>query len=262
MDSNLADANDSHLSPEQKRIKDLINGPGDIEWRYEMRWKCQEILPNLFLGPLVVSKDKDALLNNGITHIVCIRDAKEAFSVKPRFPEQFVYATFDVEDNEDQNIIRVFPQIKSFIDDAIQNKNGRVLVHCNGGISLSPTFCVMYVMQYYNLAWEDALHLVQNRRYCISPNGGFLVQLKEYEAIYRASHAVTRFNHYPPSAPAFDPTGQQHLAPVGQRRKRDDEDDDDEFERSEDRKRATLDDTETVVRIGAPTLDANAMDMS
>lgn len=36
----------------------------------------------------------------------------------------------------------------------------------------------MYVMQQHNLSWEDALHLVQNRRYCISPNGGFISQLK------------------------------------------------------------------------------------
>ena len=38
----------------------------------------------------------------------------------------------------------------------------------------------MFVMQHYRLSWEDALHMVQNRRYCISPNGGFLTQIKVY----------------------------------------------------------------------------------
>ena len=95
----------------------------------------------------------------------------------------------------------------AFIEQAIAQK-GRVLVHCNGellspapqprcvpvplppkrshhpssphtgGISLSPAFVVMYVMQHLQLNWEDALHMVQNRRYCISPNGGFLTQIK------------------------------------------------------------------------------------
>lgn len=71
----------------------------------------------------------------------------------------------------------------------------------------------MYVMQYHRLSWEDALHLVQNRRYCISPNGGFLTQIKvcllvfrslwrvteyslgcqEYESIYKANLAVASF---------------------------------------------------------------------
>jgi len=40
---------------------------------------------------------------------VCIRDAKEAFSVRPRFPENFQYMVLDVEDNEEQNLIRLFP---------------------------------------------------------------------------------------------------------------------------------------------------------
>lgn len=69
-----------------------------------------------------------------------------------------------------------------------------MLVHCNGvpladfsaysterilgGISLSPAFVVMYVMQRLQITWEDALQMVQNRRYCISPNGGFLTQIK------------------------------------------------------------------------------------
>ena len=70
-----------------------------------------------------------------------------------------------------------FVRAKQFIDEAILS-GGRVLVHCNGGISLSPAFVVMYVMQYYQMSWEDALHMVQNRRYCISPNGGFLTQIK------------------------------------------------------------------------------------
>lgn len=84
----------------------------------------------------------------------------------------------------------------------------------------------MYVMQHYQMSWEDALHTVQNRRYCISPNGGFMTQIKvslcmhtstalltcekEYESIYKASVAV-----------ASNPARQS----VVSRRKRDDEDD-------------------------------------
>ena len=85
-------------------------------------------------------------------HSVCIRDAKEAFSVKPRFPEQFVYLVLDVEDNEEQNLIRLFPRFvslspfvqtinccfsaNSFIEQAI-SQGGRVLVHCNGECSFT-----------------------------------------------------------------------------------------------------------------------------
>lgn len=54
-----------------------------------------------------------------------------------------------------------------------------------GGISLSPAFVVMFVMQQFQISWEDALHAVQNRRYCISPNGGFLTQIKVRDTILR-----------------------------------------------------------------------------
>lgn len=40
---------------------------------------------------------------------VCIRDAKEAFSVKPRFPDVFKYMVVDLADSEEQNLIRYFP---------------------------------------------------------------------------------------------------------------------------------------------------------
>jgi len=191
-----------------------------------MRRECQEIAPGLLLGPFQVSKDLDKLKALGVTHILCIRDAKEAFSVKPRFPGQFEYLVLDVVDSEEQNLIRLFPQAKKFINDAI-SKGGQVLVHCNGGISLSPSFVIMFVMEQYNMSWEDALHLVQNRRYCISPNSGFVTQIKEYEPIYKASRE-------------FAMRGGQNRVVSVTRRKRDEDDSDDEAEVESRRRVAPL----------------------
>lgn len=224
------------LTEEERRS--VIQGPGDVEWKYEMRRECQEILPGLLLGPFAASKSLETLQHLTVTHIVCIRDAKEAFSVRPRYPEQFKYMVLNVEDNEEQNLIRLFPGAKQFIDEAITS-GGRVLVHCNGGISLSPAFVVMFVMQHYQLSWEDALHMVQNRRYCISPNGGFLTQIKEYEAIYKANIAIQSF-----------PTMQRSIS----RRKREADEDDEDMEiRDEDRKRP-------LVKNDSEDVDPNAME--
>jgi len=46
---------------------------------------------------------------------VCIRDAKEAFSVRPRFTDNFQYMVLDVQDNEEQNLIRLFPSYVYFL---------------------------------------------------------------------------------------------------------------------------------------------------
>lgn len=195
----------------QQQIKDAVEGPPDVEWKYEMRRQCQEVLPNLLLGPFLVSKSLETLNELGITHILCIRDVKEAFSVRARFPQNFTYLELDVQDNEDQNLIRVYPQARDFILGALA-AGGRVLVHCNGGISLSPAFVIMFVMEQYQMTSEQAIQLVQNKRYCISPNGGFMSQIKEYEPIYRAKQAVS----------AGPPPDLRNV-----RRKRDDDDDDD-----------------------------------
>jgi len=205
------DSNPSQLSYQtltQQQIQDAIVGPPDVEWKYEMRRQCQEIVPNLLLGPFLVSKSLEMLRDLGITHILCIRDVKEAFSVRARFPQNFVYLELDVRDNEEQNLIRVYPQARNFINTALQS-GGKVLVHCNGGISLSPSFVIMYVMEQYEMTSDDAIQLVQNKRYCISPNGGFMSQIKEFEPIYRAQRTVV--NGTP--------------ADRNVRRKRDDEDD-------------------------------------
>ncbi|KAG8701215.1 hypothetical protein FRC08_004219 [Ceratobasidium sp. 394] len=211
----------------------LPNKVHDVEWRYEMRRDCQEIIPGLLLGPFQTSKSLERLTELGVTHMlvpflsfccpilsigrsVCIRDVKEAFSVRPRFPDRFQYLVLDVEDNEEQNLIRLFPSAKLFIDNAIAS-GGRVLVHCNGGISLSPSFVIMYVMERFQLVWDEALQMVQNRRYCISPNNGFITQIKEYESIYKAQKAIQ-------SAPS----GIQGSRPAQARRKRGDDDDEED----------------------------------
>ncbi|KAH9179266.1 protein-tyrosine phosphatase-like protein [Lactarius sanguifluus] len=231
---------DVRFAPNSQELRDLIQGPGDVEWRYDMRHQCQEILPGLLLGPFQVSKNQITLNELGISHIVCIRDVKEAFSVRPRFPDAFQYLVLDVQDSEEQNLIRLFPKAQQFINTAL-SLGGRVLVHCNGNLlhvmarSLSPAFVIMFVMQHYQLSWEDALHLVQNRRYCISPNGGFLTQIKEYESIYKANLAVSMF-----------PANHQ----AASRRKREDDDDEEDDEREDKRPLVDVD----------PSYDPDAME--
>jgi serine/threonine/tyrosine-interacting protein len=53
----------------EEELKSVVQGPGDVEWRYEMRRECQEILPGLFLGPFVASKSLETLQSLNITHM-------------------------------------------------------------------------------------------------------------------------------------------------------------------------------------------------
>ncbi|KAL2868179.1 dual specificity protein phosphatase family protein [Aspergillus lucknowensis] len=55
---------------------------------------------------------------------------------------------------------------------------GRVLVHCNQGISRSGAVVVAYIMKCRSLPYNDALRLARQSRSLITPNIGFEYQLR------------------------------------------------------------------------------------
>uniref|UniRef100_A0A8W8IE04 Tyrosine-protein phosphatase domain-containing protein n=1 Tax=Magallana gigas TaxID=29159 RepID=A0A8W8IE04_MAGGI len=141
-----------------------------VDWEYAMRREMQEIVPNLYLGPYATAnKNKLGYLESiGITDIICVRHTAEANFIKPNFPEKIRYLVLNVADIYTENIIQYFPQVKAFIEDSFA-RNGKVLVHGNAGMSR-----------------RDAFVYVQQKRFCIHPNEGFVQQLHEYEPMYRA----------------------------------------------------------------------------
>uniref|UniRef100_A0A8C2M2Y6 Serine/threonine/tyrosine-interacting protein n=1 Tax=Cricetulus griseus TaxID=10029 RepID=A0A8C2M2Y6_CRIGR len=68
---------------------------------------------------------------------------------------------------------------KEFIDGSLQN-GGKVLVHGNAGISRSAAFVIAYIMETFGMKYRDAFAYVQERRFCINPNAGFVHQLQEF----------------------------------------------------------------------------------
>ncbi|XP_011694638.1 PREDICTED: serine/threonine/tyrosine-interacting protein-like isoform X1 [Wasmannia auropunctata] len=167
------------------------------EWTYTMRRHMQEVVPGVFLGPYsAASRSKmQSLLEHGITHIVCVRHAIEANLIRPNFPNTFKYLVLEIADTIMENIIQHFKKVKAFIDEALSS-NGRVLVHGNAGISRSAALVLAYVMQTYEVSQMRAYSIVQQRRFCINPNEGFMNQLREYEPIYQAEKTLRNDQHY------------------------------------------------------------------
>lgn len=164
---------------------------GPKEWTYTMRRSMQEVVPGLYLGPYsAASRPKLAsLLERGITHIVCVRQDIEAHFIRPNFPDRFQYLVLDIADTATENIIQHFQRVKAFIDEGL-NSGGQVLVHGNAGISRSAALVLAYVMETYGLSQTRAYAIVQQRRFCINPNEGFMAQLREYEPIYQAQKTL------------------------------------------------------------------------
>lgn len=69
-----------------------------------------------------------------------------------------------------------------FLADAVKNSKGRVLVHCQAGISRSATICLAYLISRYRLRLDEAYEYVKKRRSVISPNFNFMGQLLNWES--------------------------------------------------------------------------------
>ncbi|BGP13312.1 hypothetical protein JCM10213_001501 [Rhodosporidiobolus nylandii] len=204
------------ISPELQALEDRFQNKK--EWKYEMRREAQEILPGLYVGPFQPSWKLDVLQSLGVTHILCIAESREQHLFKAKFPGQFVYHIEEIRDADDQNLIRIFPTARNFINSAIM-AGGRVLVHCGDGISRSPAIVTAYVMIETGLNHEDAFAFVQARRFCVAPRTEFVHQLEAYRPIILATQAV--------AADSNAQAGQR-----ARRRGREDDDDDEEGDAS------------------------------
>ncbi|KAJ3414277.1 hypothetical protein HDV05_006806 [Chytridiales sp. JEL 0842] len=184
-----------------------------------MRREMQEIIPNVFLGPYSCARDRDYLKSHGITHLLCVMDKGEKALMKMRFPGEFVYYDIEVSDSPMQNLIPFFSSANAFIKQAVKQEGGRVLVYCNNGLSRSPSVVVAYMMEVEGWECIKAFTHVQHRRFCINPNDGFKLQLREYETLYQARNQISKVEY----------SGEQVLL-QGSRRRPLSVDDDDEME--------------------------------
>ncbi|KAJ8402777.1 hypothetical protein AAFF_G00364490 [Aldrovandia affinis] len=138
--------------------------------------KPVEILPFLYLGSAYHASREDYLGDLQITALLNIsrRDTQQS---KGRFH----YKWIPVEDSHFADISSHFQEAIAFID-CVKKSGGKVLVHCEAGISRSPTICMAYIMKTKGLQLEEAFAFIKQRRTLISPNFGFMDQLLQFES--------------------------------------------------------------------------------
>ncbi|NXA56568.1 DUS4 phosphatase, partial [Nothocercus julius] len=155
-----------------------------------------EILPFLYLGSAHHAARRDTLDALGITALL---------NVSPDCPNHFEghyqYKSIPVEDNHKADISSWFMEAIEYID-AVQERRGRVLVHCQAGISRSATICLAYLMMKKRVRLDEAFEFVKQRRSVISPNFSFMGQLLQFEAQVLATSCAAEAASPPGAAPA------------------------------------------------------------
>jgi protein-tyrosine phosphatase len=133
------------------------------------------INPDIFIGDKHAPASLYLLKKHHITHVLSVCCGE--FS---HYPQTFVYKQIVVTDTPTTNISDHFEEAIDFIQTTVSN-GGKVLIHCQGGVSRSVTFVVAYFMYKYRLSFANALEYVQNARPIANPNIGFRSQLLLYE---------------------------------------------------------------------------------
>uniref|UniRef100_A0A0N7ZBB6 protein-tyrosine-phosphatase n=2 Tax=Scylla olivacea TaxID=85551 RepID=A0A0N7ZBB6_SCYOL len=144
--------------------------------------QASEVLPFLYIGNARDAQDLRVLQALGITRVLNVT------SHVPGYHQDsgICYKTLPAMDSGHQNLRQYFDEAIHFIDEARQS-GARVLVHCQAGVSRSPTIVIAYLMKHTRMTMVDSYKYVKARRIIISPNLNFMGQLVEWETALQAN---------------------------------------------------------------------------
>ncbi|KAL6043223.1 Protein-tyrosine-phosphatase mkp1 [Balamuthia mandrillaris] len=112
----------------------------------------------LFLGAQEAATNVEGLAHHKVTHILNV-----ATGIENLFPQDFVYLSEPLYDDEQQQIERHFERCFAFIEQGISHSG--VLVHCNAGVSRSASIVIAYLMNKHRLRFEEAYQRVKEAKY-------------------------------------------------------------------------------------------------
>ncbi|KAJ5332790.1 Dual specificity protein phosphatase 1B [Penicillium brevicompactum] len=178
------------------------------ERRWQMAWtaRMRQIVPGLYLGNVEASHKREMLQENHINAIISLTDARwvwwKSTTREAGVPEHRHKWTQCV-DSSTQDLLVHMKDICDMIDEMaspalpslrplpvkcddgiIDERHGAaleaILIHCDLGISRSPTVIIAYLMRKLNMSQADVLPFVQSKQK-VKPSKNLTRQLQVWE---------------------------------------------------------------------------------
>ncbi|WP_275270607.1 dual specificity protein phosphatase family protein [Limnobacter sp. P1] len=132
-----------------------------------------EVRPNLWIGSLQGASEALQKPHSSFTHAVsCIE-------ICPRLRQGIVQLHIPVSDNPDESLLAHFQTVCEFINQAHQNQ-GKVIVHCEQGISRSAALIAAHLIDHGNMNVKQALLAVYSAKPAAKVNPWFVRDLVDW----------------------------------------------------------------------------------
>ena len=137
--------------------------------------RASRIDDQLFLGGFEVASHRPTLRHLGITHVI-----NAAQELENCFAGELVYFNAPVMDRMQASLTPFFQATHAFIE-AARATGGRVLIHCQHGVSRSATVTLAHLMLRHQLTLAQSFAQLRAARPEIEPNRQFLQDLRDLE---------------------------------------------------------------------------------
>lgn len=188
-------------------LEDIVQKNTLIEWAYERRRQAQMILPWLYLGPMVASKDKAFLARERISMVFAIRSRDGSMSGALQAARDAGLAVATIEAENYAALIRRFGDATRTINEHVatvrhisalqtgQPVLGKVLVFCESGNEKSAAVVAAYLMEILDdFDYIKAMQVCQAQRFCVNFDDTIKNMLRAYWDILQAARSVSSFN--------------------------------------------------------------------
>ena len=137
--------------------------------------EMDRITDKIWLGNYRAANNVNDLKKEGIKKVLCLL---EYCFPEYREGDNLNQKIIEIVDKPTQNIFKYFGECFNFI-----KGDDKILVHCMAGSSRSGSIVIAYIMWDQKMSFDDALNFVAKKRPIVSPNLGFIEQLKIFEKL-------------------------------------------------------------------------------
>lgn len=155
----------------------------DFDFTVDLRRaRFSQVSDSLVVGRRPRAHDLDELKSLEITHVISCLDEPKRDSLEP-LHSSFRALFIPIRDGMHEDISLAFPAAFDFAQRSKATPGGKLLVHCEAGVSRSATIAIALMMKSSEAGFFETFERARQKRAEILPNIGFASHLQRLENV-------------------------------------------------------------------------------